>query len=386
MKRIAILGSTGSIGVSTLTVAEQFPDLLQIVGLSTNTNIDLLREQVRRFSPAAVAVLDQDAGRRFAAELDGATRVYIGEEGIEAFAAETQCDIVLNALVGFAGLRPTMRAIREGRTIALANKETLVVAGAIITQLLKEHGTRILPVDSEHSAVWQCLVGEDPATVRRLILTASGGPFRTTPRDEFDAITVVRALAHPNWRMGKKVTIDSATLMNKGLEVHEARWLFDMPAEKIDVVVHPQSIVHSLVEFTDGSVKAQCGAPDMKLPIAYALLFPHRAPATQSPLTFAAMKELTFEAPDLGKFPCLQLAFDALAAGGTAPAALNAGNEIAVDAFLHERIRFVDIPRVVASTLERVAVLDPTFENIVAVDADARRIAEEFVLDHCTVL
>ena len=379
MKRVSILGSTGSIGVSALAVAKQFPDRITIVGLSTNRNVDLLRTQVQQFRPQAVAVLDEQAGRAFEQEMHGTVRVHVGPDGLEQFAAQTPADIVLNALVGFAGLRPTVCAIREGRTIALANKETLVVAGSMITALLKEHNVAMLPVDSEHSAIWQCLAGEEIGSVRRLILTASGGPFRTLPAAEFPGITVERALNHPNWKMGKKVTIDSATLMNKGLEVHEAHWLFHVPTDKIDVVVHPQSIVHSFVEFEDGSMKAQLGAPDMQLPIAYALMYPQRAAGTSSLLSFDMMKELTFEAPDRAKFPCLQIAFDALAAGGTAAAAMNAGNEVAVAAFLDGRVRFTDIAHIVDGAIAKTPRADATFDNILAADGEARRIAAEEV-------
>jgi len=379
MKTVAILGSTGSIGVNTLAVAEQFRDELRVVGLSTNKNIDVLRQQVRKFSPSSVAVLDERAGREFEREMRGITRVFVGPQGIEEFAVADGADIVLNALVGFAGLRPTMRAIECGIDIALANKETLVVAGAIIRPLLAKHGARLLPVDSEHSAIFQCLVGEEPSSVRRLMLTASGGPFRLLSVDAFGAITIEQALNHPNWKMGKKVTIDSATLMNKGLEVHEAHWLFDLPGKRIDVVVHPQSVVHSMVEFSDGSVKAQLGVTDMKLPIVYALLYPKRAATTGGRLTIDHMRELTFDVPDLAKFPCLQIAYDALEIGGTAPAVLNAANEIAVDAFLNGSIRFVDIPHIVSGVLADHSTSVATFENIVHADSDARRIAMEIV-------
>lgn len=383
MKTVTILGSTGSIGINALSVAEQFPEELCVVGLSTNRNVDLLRQQVRKFSPRSVAVLDETLGRAFESEMRGVTRVFVGADGFEEFAAFDHPAIVLNALVGFAGLRPTIRAIKSGCAIALANKETLVVAGALITALLSEHNVPLYPVDSEHSAIWQCLVGERPESVKRLILTASGGPFRTLPPNELTGVTVEQALNHPKWRMGKKISIDSATLMNKGLEVHEARWLFHVPGERIDVVVHPQSIVHSFVEFTDGSVKAQLGVTDMKLPIVYALLFPKRAPVQHTTLDITSMGALTFEAPDRKTFPCLQVAYDALQAAGVAPAVMNAANEIAVDAFLNKRIGFTDIPRVVSHALDRVPNHDATLENIIAADTDGRCAAEEFVLNQC---
>lgn len=379
MKTVSILGSTGSIGVSALQVAEQYRDSIRVVGLSTNRNVELLREQISRFAPTSVAVLDEAAGRAFEREMRGRVSVFVGPEGMEEFAVYDKPDVVLSALVGFAGLRPTVRAIQDGRTIALANKETLVAAGEYVTALLQEHNVRMLPVDSEHSAIWQCLAGEDAASVHRLILTASGGPFRDRLADSLSTVTVADALNHPNWNMGRKITIDSATLMNKGLEVHEAHWLFHVPADRIDVVVHRQSIVHSLVEFTDGSLKAQLGTAEMKLPILYALLYPQRGSRSNGRLGMDAMRELTFVPPDRAMFPCLQLAYDALDAGGTAPAVLNAANEIAVDAFLGGSIGFTDIPRVVSHALTHAPNLRATFDNVLAADRDARLVAESAI-------
>ncbi|HZV12388.1 MAG TPA: 1-deoxy-D-xylulose-5-phosphate reductoisomerase [Candidatus Kapabacteria bacterium] len=383
MKRIAILGSTGSIGVNVLAVADQFPDEITITGLSANANIETLREQVKKYRPKCVVVLDEKTGADFAREMRGAVEVFTGAQGLEELVSRSDVDIVVNALVGFAGLKPTIRAIERGKTIALANKETLVVAGKIITGLLAKHDVKLFPIDSEHNAIWQCLAGEDRSGVKRLILTASGGPFLNKPQGSFESATVEEALNHPNWKMGKKITIDSATLMNKGLEVHEARWLFDMPPERIDVLVHPQSVVHSMVEFEDGSIKAQLGVTDMKLPIQYALLYPHRRKSANGMMNLAALRELTFQSPDRKKFPCLQLAYDALHAEGTAPAVLNAANEVAVEAFLGGKARFGDIPRIVGETLASIAVTEPTLENIVAADAAARQYAANVLHTQC---
>jgi len=377
MKRIVILGSTGSIGKNVLAVAEQFPDEIEITALSANANIEVLREQVSKYKPKCVVVLDEKAGAAFAREMRGVTEVFVGAQALEELVSRSDVEIVVNALVGFAGLKPTIRAIESGKTIALANKETLVVAGKIITGLLAKHNVKLFPIDSEHNAIWQCLAGEDMSGVKRLILTASGGPFLNTPQASFENATVEEALNHPNWKMGKKITIDSATLMNKGLEVHEACWLFGMPPERIDVLVHPQSVVHSMVEFEDGSIKAQLGVTDMKLPIQYALLYPRRRKSTNGMMDLAALRELTFQPPDKKKFPCLQLAYDALEAGETAPAVLNAANEVAVDAFLQKKIRFGDIPRIVGETLADMPVMEPTLGNIIAADTLARQFATE---------
>lgn len=369
MKTLALFGSTGSIGTSTLDVVRRHPDAFRVRYLTANSRVEELLAQIEEFSPAAVAVADPVAAAAVRSAVGDRIPVLEGIDGLLDIARRDDYDTMVSGLVGFAGLLPTVAAIEHGHDIALANKETLVVAGEIISQLLATHRVRLLPVDSEHSAIFQCLVGEPPESVARLILTASGGPFRGRSRDELAHVTRADALAHPNWSMGQKITIDSATLMNKGLEVIEAHWLFGIPAERIDVVVHPQSIIHSMVEFTDGSVKAQLGVPDMKIPIHYALTAPDRIAATYDRLTFERMHTLTFEAPDTEAFPCLRLAYEALAAGGTAPAVLNGANEVAVAAFLAGRIGFLDIPAVIAQTLDDIPVT--AADSIAAVsDAD----------------
>jgi 1-deoxy-D-xylulose-5-phosphate reductoisomerase len=374
MKTICILGSTGSIGQSSLEVIANFPDRFRVAYLTANNNVDLLREQIARFRPDAVAVLDTRAAAGLAERMNGSMPVLSGEEGLVDLATRPEVDIVISALVGFAGLRPTVEAIRCGKTIALANKETLVVAGEIITGLLREHGSTLIPIDSEHSAILQCLAGERREDVARLILTASGGPFLNLGKEEFSSVTVASALKHPNWKMGSKITIDSATMMNKGLEVIEAHWLFGLPPERIEVLVHPQSIIHSMVEFIDGSVKAQLGMPDMKIPIQYALTHPDRAVSLFPRVDFARLRELQFFPPDPEKFECLRLASDALRAGGTAPAVLNAANEVAVALFLDQRITFDRIPVLIRDALERASIVSrPSLDDIIAADAETRR-------------
>lgn len=373
LKNIAILGSTGSIGRNTLEVVRSAPDRFRAGYLTTNKNIDLLLKQIAEFRPKAVAVLDEGGASTVRSQVGDSVEVLCGEQGLEQIVTRDDVDIVVSALVGFAGLKPTMAAIRRGKTIALANKETLVVAGELLTALVKEYGVRLIPVDSEHSAILQCLVGEDRTTIARLILTASGGPFLHRPKEEFSSITIEEALNHPNWKMGNKITIDSATLMNKGLEVIEACWLFGLPPERIDVVIHPQSIIHSMVEFVDGSVKAQLGLPDMKLPIQYALTYPDRSPLNGARIDFPRLQSMTFFQPDREKFRCLQLAFDALSIGGTALATLNAANEAAVNAFLNRRISFEKIPLLIEQTLSKHKVrLSPEFQDIVEADRKAR--------------
>lgn len=377
MINICILGSTGSIGKSSLEVIANFPDRFRVSCLTANKNVDLLRRQTERFRPDAVAVLDEPSASRFRHSINGAPRVYSGTGGLREMVEGTDIDVVINSMVGFAGLHPTIDAIRLGKRIALANKETLVVAGELITRLMKEHHASLVPIDSEHSAILQCLAGENPEHINRLILTASGGPFLDLEKREFGKVTVEAALKHPNWKMGNKITIDSATLMNKGLEVIEAHWLFNLPPEKIEVLIHPQSIVHSMVEFFDGSIKAQLGVPDMKIPIQYALTYPDRAASGFRRIDFTELRQMTFSKPDVSKFECLQLAYDALRAGGTAPAILNAANEIAVDLFLRGGITFDRIPRLIRFALEGVPVKQaPTLEEIIETD----RAAREFVL------
>ncbi len=378
---LALLGSTGSIGVQALEVVRQLAGRLRIVGLAAHSNVELLTAQIAEFRPPFAALLDE----RAAAELRGRCagipcEIMSGVEGLERIATLESAHLVLGAMLGSAGLPPTLAAIRAGKHIALANKETLVAAGNLVTCAARQHGVYLLPVDSEHSALFQCLVGEDRGAIRKLTLTASGGPFVDRSAKTLAAVTRAEALAHPTWRMGNKITIDSATLMNKGLEVIEAHWLFGCGADAIEVVIHRQSIVHSLVEFLDGSVKAQLGIPDMRLPIQYALLFPERLPGPAPPLDLVAAGRLTFEAPDVGRFPCLRLAFEALQAGGTAPAVLNAANEVAVDAFLRDQLDFMGIPRTIERTLERhtpTAVVDLTV--VLAADAWARATAREFI-------
>jgi len=379
IKNICILGSTGSIGRSSLEVISQFPDRFRVAYLTANTNVELLAQQIARYRPKGVAVLDHPAATSLRQTLNGSLHVWSGEEGLLELVAQNDIDIVISSMVGFAGLKPTIEAIKRGKTVALANKETLVVAGEIITRLVKESGATLLPIDSEHSAILQCLNGEDHASIARLILTASGGPFLHLDRSEFSSITVDAALKHPNWRMGNKITIDSATLMNKGLEVIEAHWLFKLPSEKIDVLIHPQSIIHSMVEFIDGSIKAQLGIPDMKIPIQYALTYPKRSASACRRLDFAELREMTFFSPDVEKFECLVLAMEALKEGGTAPTILNAANEIAVQLFLQESIKFHHIPAVIRYARETLpATKAPTLDDIVETDRITRRVVREF--------
>ena len=338
---IAIVGSTGSIGTQTLDIISQFPERFKAVVLTAGSNVDLLIEQSRRHRPALAVIADQSkwpALRDALEPLGIATAA--GDSAIADAMERDDFDTVVTASVGYSGLLPTIRAVRAGKTIALANKETLVVAGELVSKLFKEHGTKVVPVDSEHSAIYQCLIGEDPATVSRLIITASGGPFRTKSAEEIANVTAAQALRHPRWNMGAKITIDSATMLNKAFEIIEARWLFDVPSEKITAVVHPQSIVHSMVEFVDGAVKAQLGIPDMHLPIRFALGDASRLPSAEPPLTLADYASLTFERPDEERFPCLTLARKALADGGNTACIINAANEVAVAAFLKGRISF----------------------------------------------
>lgn len=378
-KNIAILGSTGSIGRSTLDVIAHFPDRFRITYLTAHRNIDLLQEQVRLFKPRGVVVLEECNASVLRKLVNGSTEILHGEEGLCDVVTRGDVDMVVSSLVGFAGLKPTLAAIEAGKDIALANKETLVVGGAVIMDAVKSHDVRLLPVDSEHSAILQCLRGEDASSIERLILTASGGPFRTLPKERFASITVADALNHPTWKMGNKITIDSATLMNKGLEVIEAHWLFGLAAEKIHVVVHPQSIIHSMVEFADGSTKAQMGFPDMKLPIQYALMYPDRPAAPHRRMDFTIVQQMTFEEPDYEKFRCLALAFKALEMGGTAPAVLNAANEIAVQKFLDEEIPFSSIPALIEGALnDHVPQHAATFDDLARIDAETRRRTESF--------
>jgi 1-deoxy-D-xylulose-5-phosphate reductoisomerase len=374
MKRLTILGSTGSIGTNSLNVVEAHPGEFEIVYLATHSNVELLYQQAQRFRPRAVvatkALGDKDWEERFAKL---GIEFLTGAAALVEIASADDIDVVVNAIVGAAGLPATLRALRRGQTVALANKETLVVAGELVTSEARRHDGTLIPIDSEHSALWQCLVGESRQRIEQLILTASGGPFRQRAKDEFAQITVAEALHHPNWSMGRKITIDSATLMNKGLEVIEAHWLFDVPVEHIRVLVHPQSIIHSMVEFVDGSIKAQLGVPDMRLPIQYALAYPDRLPNRFPRLDFQQWRQLDFQEPDFDKFVCLRLAYEALREGGTAPAVLNAANEEAVHAFLREAIRFDQIAYLVDRALQsHQNHCRADFEGVLAADRWAR--------------
>ncbi|WP_031514411.1 1-deoxy-D-xylulose-5-phosphate reductoisomerase [Desulfofalx alkaliphila] len=381
MKKVSIIGSTGSIGCQALDVAYNNPDKIKIVGLSAGKNIELLIKQVKEFQPKVVSVSSVEHAGLLQKEF-GASKgidIYHGSEGLLAVAGCEDADIVLTAVTGTVGLAPTLKAIESGKDLALANKETLVAAGPLVMAEAGARGVKIYPVDSEHSAIWQCLNGEDTKALSRLILTASGGPFRNLPQKEMDAITPEQALKHPNWNMGSKITIDSATLMNKGLEVIEARWLFDVDFDKVDVLVHPQSIVHSMVEFIDGSVMAHLGIPDMRIPIQYALSNPHRWPNNLPKLDLMQVAHLTFERPDLDRFPCLKLAYQAGRIGGTMPAVLNAANEVAVERFLRKEIAFTDIPKTVSRVMEKhQRVASPTLEDILQADRWAREAAYQF--------
>jgi len=379
-RNIAVLGSTGSIGRNSLEVIKGLPDRFRVTYLTANKNTDLLAQQIRIFKPRGVVVLDENRASALKNQMNGSVEFLTGVHGLKEVVRRDDVDIVISSLVGFAGLEPTIEAIRHHKTVALANKETLVAAGQLITALLREYGVQLIPIDSEHSAILQCLQGEDPARIARLILTASGGPFLNKPLQEFGSITVDQALHHPNWQMGRKITVDSATLMNKGLEVIEAHWLFGLPAQKIDVVIHPQSIIHSMVEFVDGSVKAQLGIPDMKLPIQYALTFPDRFPMNGERLSFPKLQSMTFSEPDRNKFRCLQLAYDALSRGGTLPAAMNAANEVAVEAFLTKRITFKRIPEVIENAMTtHKTISSPELPDIIEADRLTRQHAETLI-------
>jgi 1-deoxy-D-xylulose-5-phosphate reductoisomerase len=381
-KRLAILGSTGSIGVNALDIVQRHLDRFSVVGLAAGSNIDLLEQQIRRFRPLCASVCDLQRAKELRERTsDLHIEILDGSAGACTVASLPEADLVLSAIVGSAGLAPTLSAIRAGKDVALANKEPLVMAGEVVMREARGR-VQILPVDSEHSAIFQALAGHRQKDIYRLILTASGGPFRTRPSESFADITVHDALQHPNWRMGRKITVDSATLMNKGLEVIEAHWLFGVRAEQIEVVVHPQSIVHSMVEFVDGSVIAQMGIPDMRIPIAYALNYPERLPNPLPRLNFAQIGALTFEPPDLQRFPCLRLGFEAIKAGGTVPAVLNAANETSVEAFLNERIRFIDIPAIIEETLHCHAahsLRDGDIEVILEADRWAREVASALI-------
>ena len=378
-KQIAILGSTGSIGTQALKVIEEHPDLYEAYALTANNQVELLAEQARKFMPAAVVIANEAKYLQLKEMLaDLPIQVYAGADALCEIVEAKPIDVVLASMVGYAGLRPTMNAIRAGKAIALANKETLVVAGELINALAQQYKTPILPVDSEHSAIFQCL--EPNNALEKVILTASGGPFRKFTMEQLQHVTKEQALKHPNWEMGAKITIDSATMMNKGFEVIEAKWLFGVRPDQIEVVVHPQSVIHSMVQYEDGAVKAQLGMPDMRLPIQYAFSYPQRIKASFDRLDFSKMTELTFEQPDTNRFRCLVLAYEALHQGGNMACIVNAANEVVVSAFLKDRISFLRMSEVIEASMAKVPFIQtPTYEDYVATDAEARRIAESLI-------
>ena len=382
-KQLAILGSTGSIGTQTLDVVRRNPERYAVYALCAHRSIDKLVAQAREFHPEVVCIADETLYGELNRQLSAIAfegKVWAGADAIAEMVTMPSIDIVVASMVGYAGLRPTIEAIKAGKTIALANKETLVVAGEIICELALRHHTPILPVDSEHSAIFQSLVGEDGNEIEKILLTASGGPFRTFTLDQMRTVTAADALKHPNWDMGAKITIDSASMMNKGFEVIDAKWLFGVPVEKIQVLVHPQSIVHSAVQFADGSIKAQLGAPDMRLPIQYALSFPERLPSDFPRADLFALKDLTFEEPDMSRFPNLRLAYEAVRRGGNIPCVLNAANEVVNLAFREGRCGFLRMSEIISDTMEKAPfIAKPTYEDYVATDAEARRIASQYL-------
>lgn len=378
-KQIAILGSTGSIGTQGLQVIEEHPELYEVYALTANNQVELLAEQARKFMPSVVVIANESKYQQLKDMLsDLPVRVCAGNDALSEIVEEQPIDVVLASMVGYAGLRPTINAIKAGKEIALANKETLVVAGELITDLASKYHTPILPVDSEHSAIFQCLEMDNP--LEKVILTASGGPFRTFSMEQLQHVTKEQALKHPNWDMGAKITIDSATMMNKGFEVIEAKWLFGVRPEQIEVVVHPQSVIHSMVQFEDGAVKAQLGVPDMRLPIQYAFSYPKRIRSSFDRLDFAQMKALTFEQPDTKRFRCLALAYEALNQGGNMACIVNAANEIVVSAFLKDRVSFLQMSEVIEQTMNKVTFIkNPTYDDYVATDTEARRVAQSLI-------
>ena len=373
MKKILILGSTGSIGVNTLEIARSFPEEFEIVGLTANNNIELLRKQIEEFHPKVVVVRDKTKSKELKEQIGNKCEVLPGDDGLLEITQRDNYDILVSALVGFAGLAPTIEAIKLKKRIALANKETLVTAGKIVIDLCKKFNAELIPVDSEHSAIFQCLNGENKKDIHKIILTASGGPFLNKTKEDLENVTIEDALKHPNWKMGSKITIDSATMMNKGLEVIEAYWLFNLPKEKIEVIIHPQSIIHSMVEFNDGSIKAQLSTPDMKLPIIYALTFPERYHFNAVQTDFKKIKQLTFFEPDFDKFTCLKIAYDVIGEGGTAPCVLNAANEVAVGKFLSGKIKFTQIPEIITDALNTINnIHNADLETIIEFDFKTR--------------
>lgn len=383
MKELCILGSTGSIGTQTLDVVRNYPDRYSVYAICANRSIDKLVEQAKEFHPEVVCIADESLYEELSRQLSAVSfqgKVWAGAQAIAEVVTMPSIDIVVAAMVGYAGLRPTIEAIKACKTIALANKETLVVAGEIICDQALQHHTPILPVDSEHSAIFQSLVGEDRSEIEKILLTASGGPFRTFSLEQMQSVTAADALKHPNWEMGAKITIDSASMMNKGFEVIEAKWLFGVPVEKIQVLVHPQSIVHSAVQFTDGAIKAQLGAPDMRLPIQYALSFPERLKSDFPRADLLALRNLTFEQPDLHRFPNLALAYEAMHRGGNMPCVLNAANEVVNLAFRQGRCGFLQMSDIIEATMDKAAfIAKPTYEDYVQTDKEARIIAEQLL-------
>lgn len=380
-KRIALLGSTGSIGTQALEVVEAHPDKFEVMVLTAANNVDLLIQQALKFKPDTVVIANENHYQKLNEALfSKGIKVFAGEKALSEVMEHGEVDMVLTATVGFSGLNPTLAAIESGKDIALANKETLVVAGNLVTQRAKEKGVNIYPVDSEHSAIFQCLVGELHNPIEKIYLTASGGPFRGKTKSELAEVTRIQALKHPNWDMGAKITIDSATMMNKGLEVIEAKWLFNLKKDQIDVIVHPQSIIHSIVQFTDGSMKAQMGLPDMKLPIQYAMAYPDRVENNFPRFDFMAYPQLTFEQPDLETFGNLRLAYEALEKGGNMPCILNAANEVVVDAFLKDQVGFLQMTEIIEAVMNRISFADkPSLVDYNLMDQEARRLAAEFI-------
>ncbi len=380
-RQLAVLGSTGSIGTQTLQVVEEHPECFEVYAITAGSRVEELIAQARKFMPEAVVIADETKYPRLKEALnDLPIKTYGGYEAICQIVESAPIDIVVTAMVGFSGLRPTINAIKAGKAIALANKETMVVAGELINALANEYKTPILPVDSEHSAIFQCLAGEMHNKVEKLILTASGGPFRTFTKEQLEHVTKQQALKHPNWSMGAKITIDSATMMNKGFEVMEAKWLFGVGAKDIEVVIHPQSVIHSMVQFEDGAIKAQLGTPDMRLPIMYALTYPQRLSSSFDRINWDTLKELTFERPDLELFPNLQHAYTALAQGGNIPCVVNAANEVCVAAFLNDRIKFTDMPRLIERAMQNAPyILTPTLDDYLETDKEIRKMVEGWI-------
>jgi len=383
MKRISILGCTGSIGTQALQVVDFLRDHLEVVGLAARSNVDLLEQQIERFNPRMVALSDEASADLLRTRLKSKdVKVFGGRDGVVQVATMPEADMVLSSIVGIAGLIPTLEAIKAGRNVALANKESLVTAGSIVMKAAIEAGVCILPVDGEHSAIFQCLSADEKQNVNKLILTASGGPFRGKSIDELSDVSPMQALNHPNWTMGRRITVDCATLMNKGFEVIEARWLFDMDISKIDVIIHPESIIHSMVELIDGSILAQLSTADMRLQIQLALTYPERRRSSVPYLKLSQVGSLTFQEPDMEQFPCLRYAYEAGRTGGTMPAAVNAADEVAVEAFLNRKIGFLDIPGIIKQTMEaHQPVLNPALEDIMSSDRWARDFAEKVILD-----